>query len=591
MRLCVADAAVSVQGEDPVPVTINNMILRGSSLRNTAYVLGLVVNTGIDTKVMQGARKPKARSSSIEKSLNPLIVIVRRPEHVVIILIILCTVASIARTTAANTLQDEAWYLDYQDAESTNFIWVILRFFVLLNAFVSVSLMLSIYVCKSIQAWFMQQSVNMYHEESDTPMKVRCMFLTDELGRISHVFSDKTGTLTQNIMQFRKCSIDGAAYGHGHTEIGIARLTRLGMAPSEISVSAEAEGSGGETNAVNFDGPELHRALKEATEHGERCRQFFLLLALCHTVVVDVVDGSQKLSASSPDEAALVAAAAFFGYEFVRRDNEQVYVRDVREDKEMVFTVLAVLEFSSARKRMSAIVRDESTGDIQILSKGADNVMLKFLAPGQEKLVQITEGHMKDHSNDGLRTLVLAKRNIDQARHASLLPGLSPRVTSASLVCKPSYERWHAEFVQARGSATELEKKDREEPNEIDRLMGLMEQDLVLLGSTAIEDKLQMGVPSAIADMSKAGISVWVLTGDKEETAINIAFACQLLDTSTKITIINKKTHPKREMITKTLNSAYGVASKALNTSVGSAEKHGLVIDGEAIEMVRLPLP
>lgn len=62
--------------------------------------------------------------------------------------------------------------------------------------------------------------------------------------------------------------------------------------------------------------------------------------------------------------------------------------------------------------------------------------MLKFLAPGQEKLVQITEGHMKDHSNDGLRTLVLAKRNIDQARHASLLPGLSPRVTSASLVCK-----------------------------------------------------------------------------------------------------------------------------------------------------------
>ena len=76
-----------------------------------------------------------------------------------------------------------------------------------------------------------------------------------------------------------------------------------------------------------------------------------------------------------------------------------------------------------------------------------------------------------------------------------------------------------------------------------------MAQDLTLLGSTAIEDKLQVGVPAAIADMSRAGIAVWVLTGDKEETAINISFACQLLDMSTKMLVINKKTNPTRESI------------------------------------------
>lgn len=548
--------ALHIQDEEPCPVNINNMLLRGCCLRNTEYVLGLVVNTGVDTKVMQGARKPKARASSIEKSLNPLIVVV------VILLIILCTVAAIARTAENSTLENEAWYLDFDGTGSTSFFWVILRFFVLLNAFVSVSLMLSMYICKSIQAWFMQQSLQMYHEESDTPMKVRCMFLTDELGRISHVFSDKTGTLTQNIMQFRKCSIDGTAYGRGHTEIGLARLARLGQTVSEASMRAgNSDQPGSGTNAVNFEGPELHQALKDDDDHGERCRQFFLLLALCHTVVVEEMEGKTKLSASSPDEAALVAAAAFFGYEFTKRDNDEIYVTDTRNNKSMTFTILAVLDFTSARKRMSAIVRDESTGEIELLSKGADNVMLKLLASGQEQLVQITEAHMKDHSNDGLRTLVLAKKPIDQ----------------------DSYDRWHMEYVQACGSATELEKKDREEPNEIDRLMGLMEQDLTLLGSTAIEDKLQNGVPSAIADMGRAGIAVWVLTGDKEETAINIAFACQLLDTATNITTINKKTHPSRGRIAEALRQA---TQSAEHGAQNGMDKHALVIDGEAIEMV-----
>mmetsp|Transcript_45694 Transcript_45694/g.120430 ORF Transcript_45694/g.120430 Transcript_45694/m.120430 type:complete len:1169 (-) Transcript_45694:945-4451(-) len=549
--------ALHVDGTDPMAININNMLLRGCTLRNTEYVLGLVINTGVDTKVMQGARKPVARMSTIEKSMNPLLVLV------VILLAVLCFVGAVARTTISETLKSQAWYL--VSADSTTSMVTFFQYFVLLNAFVSVSLLPSMYIAKGIQAWFMQQSLNMYHEETDTPMKVRCMFLTDELGRISHVFSDKTGTLTQNIMQFRKCSVDGKPYGRGHTEIGLARLARLGQAVSVDSLRADDAPTGppgGGISAVNFEGPELHNALKGADTHAERCRQFFLLLALCHTVVLEEVDGKPKLSAASPDEAALVAAAAFFGFEFTKRDNDQIFVTDTKSNSVMSFTVLSVLDFSSARKRMSTILREDATGKIQLLSKGADNVMLKLLRVGQEQLVTLTEAHMKDHSNDGLRTLVLGCKDVDDA----------------------SFERWHSEYIAACGSATELEKKDREEPNEIDRLMGMMENDLTLLGSTAIEDKLQSGVPTAIADMSRAGIAVWVLTGDKEETAINIAFACQLLDTTTKMTIINKKIFPSRAKITEALREATK-AAEASGAGNGQ-EKHALVIDGEAIEMV-----
>ena len=184
------------------------------------------------------------------------------------------------------------------------------------------------------------------------------------------------------------------------------------------------------------------------------------------------LDGAKKLSASSPDENALVAAGAFFGFEFTKRDNDQIYVADTRNNKVMSYTVLAVLDFTSARKRMSTVLRDDATGAIQLLSKGADNVMLKLLRGGQEQIVSLTEQHMKDHSNDGLRTLVLARKDVDEA----------------------SFSRWNGEYVAACGNTTELEKKEREEPNEIDRLAGLMEQVCAIEGS-AIGWGPRVGLP------------------------------------------------------------------------------------------------
>ena len=547
-----------VDGGEPTPLSVSNMMMRGSSLRNTEYILGLVINTGVDTKVMQGTRKPPLKMSSIDSLLNPVLLVI------ITLLVSLCVIGSGGMLAwLGNPSIRNAWYLPRRQE---NFMINLGIYFLLLSSFVSVTLISSVLVVKNIQSYFMENSLQMYHEETDTPMKVRTFTLNDELGCVDFVFSDKTGTLTQNVMQFRKCSVAGVSYGKGTTEIGLARLRRLGL---PLPPASESDGAASSA-VVNFDGPELLAALDGAAGATAQaaCRDFFLHLALCHTVVTEVIDEKKSLSASSPDEAALVAAAAHFGLDFIDRlPGGTVVLTDKKVDKlinknimsELKYEVLDVLEFSSARRRMSVVVRDGDGGKLRLLTKGADSVMLKLLGSGQEKLVAATEQIMEEHSNEGLRCLVIAARDLDA----------------------PTYLEWSARYRAALTNLSELEKKSRDEPNAIDALMDEMEKELTLLGSTAIEDKLQDGVPATIRDLSRAGIGTWVLTGDKEETAINIGFACQLLDTATQLLVINKKSHPLAADVQRALADAAKAAAAA-----PTAARRALVIDGDCLEAV-----
>jgi magnesium-transporting ATPase (P-type) len=169
--------------------------------------------------------------------------------------------------------------------------------------------------------------------------------------------------------------------------------------------------------SVDFEGDaELFAALRgeEGAEQRERVVDFFLLLALCHTVVMESVEGRTVLSAASPDEAALVGASTHFGLEFLSNVDGVVTLRDTMGTApiERTFVIRDVLEFTSARKRMSVVVQEPLTKTMRVLSKGADNVMLPLLArrEGSERLWRTTEEHMREHANDGLRTLVLGHR-------------------------------------------------------------------------------------------------------------------------------------------------------------------------------------
>ncbi|KAF4046157.1 Pleckstrin homology domain-containing proteinoLip ATPase C [Phytophthora infestans] len=562
---------MTLKGGKKEVITTNAIVLRGSTLRNTEYIYGLVVNTGPDTKIMMASSSEPMKWSNMERRLNKQIL------YICVLMVVLCLTGAILSTVWNAQYLDKdrhkaAWYL--YDGGSTavkspvgNFFIMVLYYFLLLNSFIPVSLYVSMTSVKFMQSYFMNNDLEMYHEETDTPCQVRTMSLNEELGQIDYIFSDKTGTLTCNIMEFRKCSINGVAYGHGETEVGIAaRKRQQDEAPTTSSFYAVTPGGGcavpmrkdrvdtaPDSNNpptdrvvtapfVNYQDDALFDALaqKNSTQ-AKAISAFFEHLAVCHTVMPEKApDNSLRLSASSPDEQALVAAAACFGYKFVARgpgkamveyfscvDNPEAMScnQPVAEHAVGSYEVLEVLEFNSTRKRMSVIVKGPQ-GELKLFCKGADTVMYERLRPTNDPAVKQTRNltlqHMEQFASEGLRTLVIGTTDVDP----------------------DFFESWVIRYRTAINDMRQIDLRRNGEDNDIDRLMEEIEKNLDILGATAIEDRLQAEVPDTIYKLRQAAIKIWMLTGDKEETAINIGFACRLLASDIERVVISADTHP-----------------------------------------------
>ncbi|NWH61934.1 AT8B3 ATPase, partial [Geococcyx californianus] len=225
-------------------------------------------------------------------------------------------------------------------------------------------------------------------------------------------------------------------------------------------------------------------------------REFLRLLALCHTVMVEEKGDQLVYQAASPDEEALVLAARNLGYVFLARTQDTITVSEL--GRKRTYKVLAMLDFNSDRKRMSVLVRDPQ-GTIRLYTKGADTVILERLQRRGTNET-FTEMALDRFAEETLRTLCMACKEVSEAEYT---------VWS---------RRHHEASVLLQDRAWQLDKLYEE-----------MEQNLQLLGATAIEDKLQDGVPETIQLLKLGNIKVWVLTGDKQETAINIGYACKLL--------------------------------------------------------------
>jgi magnesium-transporting ATPase (P-type) len=225
-----------------------------------------------------------------------------------------------------------------------------------------------------------------------------------------------------------------------------------------------------------------------------------MCLGLCHTVVTDDKEKNGEkykvYNASSPDELALVNGMRHLGFAFRDNDSDANMIIDhPRTGAESKYTLLHVIEFNSDRKRMSVIVRDENDR-VLIICKGADSIIEKRLAPNQEHLTA-TKKHVDEYAEVGLRTLLIAYKYVEE----------------------DDYKKWLAKYTIAEQSTGDREK-------ELGLVAEQIEVDFLLAGCSAIEDKLQENVGKTIADIKKAGIKVWVLTGDKVETAINIGQSC-----------------------------------------------------------------
>ena len=523
------EASMTMQsggGEKDLPLNPEQLLLRGATLRNTPWIYGVVVFTGHETKLMRNATATPIKKTAVERMVNLQILMLGA------ILIALSVISSIGDLIVRTKESSKLWYLDYTSYSAVKqFFLDFFTYWVLYSNLVPISLFVTVEIIKYWQALLISSDLDIYHDKTDTPANCRTSSLVEELGQVEYIFSDKTGTLTCNQMDFRQCSIGGIQYA------------------DDIPEDRRVTGPDDELTGGIHDFAKLAQNL-ENHKTRDYIHHFLTLLSTCHTVIPETSSekqGAIKYQAASPDEGALVEGAVTLGYKFVARKPRSVTIEV--GGRRFEYELLAVCEFNSTRKRMSTIFRCPD-GKIRCYCKGADTVILERLG-GENPYVEPTMQHLEEYAAEGLRTLCLAMREVSEQE----------------------FQEWHQVYNEA---ATSVGGNRAEE---LDKAAELIEHDLTFLGATAIEDKLQDGVPDTIHTLQSAGIKVWVLTGDRQETAINIGMSCKLISEDMSLLIVNEENAAStRDNIAKKLNA---ITSQ---TAGGAAlEALALVIDGKSL--------
>ena len=564
------------------PISINNLLLRGCSLRNTEWVLGVVIFTGQETKIMLNSGLTPSKRSRITRELNWDVI------YNFIILFLMCLVSGIVNGITWGEGNESLDYFEFGSIGGTPSLNGFITFWtgvILFQNLVPISLYISLEIIKTAQAFFIYSDTYMYYEKIDYPCTPKSWNISDDLGQIEYIFSDKTGTLTQNVMEFKKCTINGLSYGEAYTEAMAGLQRRQGVnvevegvkaqkqiAQDRITMLEELRGMHYNPylhdDELTFIAPDFVADLRGASGNEQKtaAEYFMLALALCHTVITERTPGDPpriEFKAQSPDEAALVATARDCGFTVLGRSNTGIILNVLGEEKE--YDVLNTLEFNSTRKRMSAIIRMPD-GRLVLFCKGADSVIYARLKRGEQpQLRKTTAEHLELFAREGLRTLCIAYRHIDEEE----------------------YEIWNKEHDLAAAAIQDREAK-------LETVSDAIERDLTLIGGTAIEDRLQDGVPDTIALLGDAGIKLWVLTGDKVETAINIGFSCNLLNNSMDLIVLK---FPDENPATADAELDKNLAKFDMtgsNEELKAARKnheppgptHALVIDGDSLKLV-----
>ncbi|XP_050526509.1 probable phospholipid-transporting ATPase IA isoform X2 [Daktulosphaira vitifoliae] len=498
--------SLTIQREDPAPLDYKQLLLRGAVLRNVKWIYGVVVYSGHETKLMLNQIKTTLKRSKVDIFLNSQMKIIFQ------CILVICLICSICCTLWSKNHSKKHWYIQFLGISPKFFLFQTITYFIIFHNSIPISLRVYIEIVRWIEAWFIDNDLDMYHEETDTPALVKSPNLNDELGQVKYIFSDKTGSLTKNIMELKFCSIAGKLYNERSW------------------------------NTLNYDMVNQQRTKDDIIE-------FLRTLAICHTAIPEKRNDNEILYyTSSSDEQALLNGSKLFGYIFQTRSPKSITI--TANGIEEKYEILSILKFTSARKRMSVIVRSADS-KIKLYCKGADSEMLKLLSDIGKKYEIMTKIHLKEFACAGFRTLCYGYADISEIY----------------------YEKWKSDYLK-----TSTIIQNREEAQ--DKIAAKIEKDLILTGATAVEDKLQDNVPETIQAFLDANINIWMLTGDKQETAINIGISTNIIKKGVPLIVINESNYTACK---KSIHSYIRQLGPTLNNR---NHPFTLVIDGQSLAFV-----
>ncbi|KAI5837824.1 P-type ATPase-like protein [Morchella snyderi] len=476
-----------------IGLSIDNTAWANTVLASNSTTLAAIIYTGPETRAALSTSRSRSKTGLLEKEINNLTKILCAITFSLSIALVVLQAAEGHPAEEEDGIEKPIpWYLQ------------ILRFLVLFSTIIPISLRVNLDMGKSAYAWFIE------HDQNIAGCVVRTSTIPEELGRVEYLLSDKTGTLTQNDMELKKIHVGTVSYA-GEAMEEVADYIKQGFLPGEAGAGS------GTQNAVAVPSSGGGNTTRTRREIGTRVRDVVLALALCHNVTPTTTteegatEATTAYQASSPDEIAIVRWTESVGLRLVHRDRNGMRLVSVSTGEIVVrVKILEVFPFTSEGKRMGIVVQfvvnshtadllsgpDEPSGDIWFYQKGADTTM--------SPIVQSNDWLDEECSNmarEGLRTLVVGRKKLSHSKYA--------------------------EFSAAyKAASLQLQSRDTQMARVVEEYL---ERDLELLGVTGVEDKLQKDVKSSLELLRNAGIKIWMLTGDKVETARCVAVSAKLV--------------------------------------------------------------